>query len=223
MFRLLTLAPLLALLNLNDGGGGEGGGGSGGDGGDPNGGDPKGGEPAAGGKPDDKPKEPDPKAEEKTLTQAEVDAAIAKRLNAEKTKWEQEAKERADREKMDEAERLKAEKADADKKAADAVTDANARIIRSEAKVAAVTAGAKAAQAEYVVKLADLSDVTVDDDGNPDAKAIKKAVEKVLTDVPALKVDAKAAPSGGDLGGGGGEAKATTIADAVNAKYAAQT
>ncbi|HEY5523229.1 MAG TPA: hypothetical protein VIK21_08565, partial [Desulfuromonadaceae bacterium] len=39
----------------------------------------------------------------------------------------------------------------------------------------------------YVLKLADLSKVTVDANGDPDSKALEAAINKVLTDVPALK------------------------------------
>nr|DAP59444.1 MAG TPA: Major capsid protein [Caudoviricetes sp.] len=42
----------------------------------------------------------------------------------------------------------------------------------------------------YVVKLADLSDV-LDDSGAPDGGKIKAAVDKVLSDIPALKVARK--------------------------------
>lgn len=136
---------------------------------------------------------------------------------------EEAAKQAAERAKMDEAERLKAEKADAEKKAADAVAAANARVVNAEAKVQAVEAGADPKQLAYVLKLADLDGIEVGDDGQPDAKAIKAAIDKVLKDVPALK--AAAGNGGGGKSGGQFDQHADkdrpkTLEDAVKARLA---
>jgi len=50
----------------------------------------------------------------------------------------------------------------------------------------AASLGIDASAVPYVVKLADLSDV-LDDSGAPDSGKIKAAVDKVLSDIPALK------------------------------------
>lgn len=159
--------------------------------------------------------------------QTAIDQIIAKRVKdaSEKARKDaaDEAKQAADRAKMDETDRLKAEKADAETKAQQAAERANSRLITSEAKVTAVTAGGDPKQAAYIVRLADLDDIDVDEDGNPDSEAITKAITQVLTDVPALKAQpGKGGPSGGDLGGGDGPKRAGSIGDAVEKHYATQ-
>lgn len=54
----------------------------------------------------------------------------------------------------------------------------------------AASLGIDPAAVQYVVKLADLSDV-LDDNGAPDGGKIKAAVDKVLSDIPALKAAKK--------------------------------
>lgn len=159
----------------------------------------------------------------------EQQAEVGRRIAEERTKAaatakkaaEDEAKTAADRAKMDETDRLKAEKADADKTATDAVAKANTRVITAEAKVQAVEAGADPKQLAYVLRLADLADVKVDDDGEPDAKAIRKIIDKVLTDVPALKIAAgKGGRSGGTFDEHADKGKSRTLEDAVKARLA---
>lgn len=155
--------------------------------------------------------------------QAEMGRRIAeersKAAAAAKKAAEDEAKTAAERAKMDEAERLKAEKADAEKAASDAVVRANARVVTAEAKVQAVEAGADPKQLAYVLKLADLDDVSVDDAGEPDTKAIRKAIDKVLTEVPALKVTAAGkGKSGGEFNGHAEKGRSGNLEDAIAAR-----
>lgn len=146
---------------------------------------------------------------EKTFTQAELDKVVSDRLAREAKKLradiQAELKAEADKAAMTEAERLKAEKDAAAKSAADATTKANARVIRAEAKVLAVAAGVKPERIDYALRLADLSGVEVNDDGNPDSDAITKALNQVLTDVPELKGETpgKGGAEGFDGGKGG--------------------
>ena len=127
----------------------------------------------------------------KTFTQADLDKLAAKVRAEEKAK----AKAEADKAALSETERLKLEKEEADKKASDATSAANQRAIRSEAKLYALSAGVKAERIDTALRLADLTAVTVGDDGEPNAAAIKIAIDKVLADVPELK---------GEAGGKGG-------------------
>lgn len=157
--------------------------------------------------------------------QAELGRRIAeersKAAAAAKKAAEDEAKTAAERAKMEESDRLKAEKADAEKAAADAVAKANGRVITAEAKVQAVEAGADPKQLAYVLRLADLTDVKVGDDGEPDAKAIRKAIDKVLTDVPALKGATNGTgKSGGTFEGHAQQGKAANLEEAINARLA---
>jgi len=172
------------------------------------------------------------KTEKVTFTkeqQAEVDriASEARAAAAAKATKDAEAaaKQAAERAKMDEADRLKAEKADADKKATEATEKANTRAIRADAKVAAVAAGVGADVVTEFLAVVDLSDVKVDDDGEPDPKAIKKAIDATLAK-PTFKAafipttGKGAGSSGGDHNGGGDKGRAKTIEDAVAARLA---
>lgn len=160
----------------------------------------------------------------------EQEAAIGRRIAEERAKAaaaakkaaEDEAKQAAERAKMDEAERLKAEKADAEQKATDAVAAANARVISAEAKVQAVEAGADPKQLAYVLRLAGLDGIEVGEDGQPDEKAIRKAIDKVLTDVPALKVQAGngTGKSGGQFDRHADKDRPKTLEEAVTARLA---
>lgn len=112
------------------------------------------------------------------LTEEEANAAIAdyKKVKAEKAEASKnDAKAQADR-------------ADAAEKAAkDAIAKANAVMIKANAQIQASNLGVKSNKLDYVVKMADLTKITIDDSGNPDEAAIKAAVEQVLKDVPELK------------------------------------
>lgn len=156
--------------------------------------------------------------DDKTLTQAEVDAIVEKRLGRAKKAWEKEQAEAAEKAKMTEAERLKAEKAEAEQ-AAQARTDAaNARVIRAEAKAAALAAKVKPERAKAFLKILDLDDIEVDDDGEPDGDAIKAAVKATLELMPEFKGTATGAS--GSEHGGEPESKPTSLVGAVAKHYA---
>lgn len=143
----------------------------------------------------------------KTFTQEDLDRLIQQRLQRERKKWEQQLEEERKKAAMTEAERLKAEKEEAERRAQEAQASANQRLLQAEAKVVALELGVKADRIPYVLRLADLSDVEVGDDGNIDAKALRDAVEAVLRDLPELKAVAQPpGPSGGDFNGGGSAA-----------------
>lgn len=207
-------------------GGGEGGGGTGGEGGE--GGSGQGsGSGESGGEGGEGGNEPQLTPEQQAIVDAQVTkqvgAAMAKKLEAERKKWETEASEKAKRAQMDEAERLKAEKADAEKAANDAVAKANARLVLADAKVAAVTAGVKADRVDKFLRLVELDDINVDDDGTIDTKAIEKAVKATLDDLPEFKAtgSGRSGSSGGEFGGNNGGTKPANLEDAVTARLGA--
>lgn len=138
----------------------------------------------------------------KTFTQDDLDAILAKRLARERKQWEQQLEEERKKAAMTETEKLKAEKEDAERRAQEAQMAANQRLIHAEARVQAVTLGIKPERIAYALKLADLSGVEVDEQGNPDAAAIKAALEAVLNDLPELRGVAAPAKSGSEFQGG---------------------
>ena len=141
----------------------------------------------------------------KTFTQADVDALLEKRLARQEKKITTDLKAAQDKEKFGETERLKADRDEADKKVTDAISRANARILTAEAKSAAAAAGIKPERLDYAVKLADLGEIEVDDDGKVDTKAIAAAIKQVVTDLPELM--------GGTAGAGGSEFTKTSPGD----------
>jgi hypothetical protein len=175
---------------------GTGGGGAGGAGGD-NGGK-KDDDPNAGGKKGEEPKKVE-------MTQDELDKLISDRLKRAEKGWKEAAEAERKKADMTEAERLKAEKEAAEKVAKEAGSAAAQRVIRAEAKVVAIAAGVDPKKVDYVLRLADLSAVEVDDKtGEPDAKAIQTAINAVLKDLPELKGTGGAGKGGADFTGGGG-------------------
>lgn len=143
------------------------------------------------------------------FSQEDVDAIITKRLAREQKAWEAKLEEEKKKANMTEQEKLKAAAEEAEKKGKVAVDAANARIIAAEAKVQAAALGVKPEKVAYVLKLADLSGVAVDDNGNIDEKEVKKAVEKVTKDLPELLAGGTGGANlrgnpGGKAGQGGG-------------------
>lgn len=123
-------------------------------------------------------------ADDKTFTQAELDRILADRLERErkkfadydelKTKLSEFEQAEAERQKaaMTEQERLAAEKAEAERKAqeaedraAQALKSANERLIKAEFMLKARKANIREDALEDAFKLADISGVTVGDDG----------------------------------------------------------
>ncbi|MGW6008668.1 hypothetical protein [Streptomyces sp. NPDC055210] len=75
--------------------------------------------------------------------------------------------------------------------------DTNARLIRAEVKAAAAKRLADPADAP---KFIDLAKIKIGDDGDPDAKQIKKAIDDLLKEKPYLAANGQ---GWGDVGGGG--------------------
>jgi len=146
--------------------------------------------------------------DEPKLTQAEVNKLIERRLGRARKAWEKEQEEARKKEQMTTEERLKAEKEEAEKKALEREASANARTIKAEAKALAASLGVKPERINYAVRLADLSGIEVDDDGEPDTKAIKSALEQVTKDLPELKGAPGKIGDPSNPGGGSGGGKA---------------
>lgn len=141
----------------------------------------------------------------KTLTQEEFDRAITARLARERKAWEKTLEEEKAKAKMTEAEKLKAEKEEADKRAADVKTSADKRIINAESRIQAAAMGVSPERLSHVLKLTDLSAVEMGEDGEPDAKSIKAALEKVQKEVPELfSGEVRLNRGGNDFSGGSG-------------------
>jgi len=163
---------LLSSLRMQDGGAG--GSGTSGDGGDGGGG-------GAGGEPP------------KTFTQAELERIIGERLGKERAKYadyedlktkaarleEIEAANRSEQEKAVDKARREAEEAARKEERGKAA----ARIVKAEIRAAA---GGRLADPEDAVRLLDLSEFTVNDDGDVDGKAIKAAIDKLVESKPYL-------------------------------------
>lgn len=146
--------------------------------------------------------EPEPnKGAGRLFTQEELDAIIAKRLARERRQWEQQLEEERKKAAMTEAERLRAEKEEAERRAQAAIEAANQRAIRAEARVQAAALGVRPERLDYVLRLLDLSEIEVGEDGTPDAGAIKQAVEQLLRDLPELKGSTGSVGTGTNPGG----------------------
>jgi hypothetical protein len=127
--------------------------------------------------------------------QAKANADAAQRATeAEKRLQEIENESKSDRER--ELDKARHEAADEARK--DAITKANGRIVKSEIRVAAA---GKLADPEDAVRLLNVDDFAVTDDGDVDTAALGKAVERLLKDKPYLAVYADKRKHGdGDQG-----------------------
>ncbi|HBR34523.1 MAG TPA: hypothetical protein DD734_07810 [Firmicutes bacterium] len=117
-------------------------------------------------------------------------------------------KERREKEKTD-LEREKEAREKAEKERGKAIETANARIAKTEFKIAAQAAGVPADRLEAAVKLADLSELVPDEKtGEIPADVVKSVVEATLKANSFLK-ETKTPPNvgggGSNPGGGGGE------------------
>ena len=155
----------------------------------------------------------------KMFTQEDLEKKIAERLTRERKKYadyddlkkkaEEYEQAEAERKKaeMTAQERLEAERAEALRKAQEAeeaaqrsMSTANQRLIKSEFKLLAKEAGVRADALEDAFKLADVSGVTVDEDGNVDG--VKAVIEALIAGKPYLVEQAKKEPKtiGGPTG-----------------------
>lgn len=141
-------------------------------------------------------------------SQDDFDKAFARKLEKEREKLRKELATEAEAAKkkaaMDEATRLKTEMEERDHKANEREKAANQRAVRSEAKVQALDAGANPKRVTAVLDLARkaLSEVEVDDDGEPDVKAVRKAIEATLKEYPEFKSGASIGGAGSNPAGG---------------------
>ena len=145
---------------------------------------------------------------EKTFTQAEVNEMIEKRLARERKKYNQNngtAQQQSTEEgaaagtttvEVDVTE-------DARNQAAVIIAQANQRLIQAIAQSEATKLNINPNYIADAVRLADLSKVTVNDDGTVDAKSITTALEAVLERIPVLKATSET-PAGGFRVGGQG-------------------
>ncbi|MCL5291288.1 MAG: DUF4355 domain-containing protein [Actinobacteria bacterium] len=152
-----------------------------------------------------KPNDGDGNVGKTTLTQEQVDDVLKKRLARERKTWEAELEEEKKKAQMSEAEKAKAEKEAAEKKANDAIDKANQRLLEAEAKIQASALGVKVERLGFVLKLTDLSEIEVDEDGKIDSAVVKAAVEAVLTAVPELKGEQVAGTRGDNNPAGGNQ------------------
>ncbi len=100
--------------------------------------------------------------------------------------------------KTDKAARLEAEKNDLtalqrrveeyERKESEILRKANRRLVRVEAKEQAIALGVRVDRSDYAIRLADLSKVEVDENGQVDETAVREALEQILNDFPELKV-----------------------------------
>lgn len=152
--------------------------------------------------PQDPPSEP-PAPRKLEMTQEEFDARIADRLARERRKYAdyddiktklstfEQAEEERRKAAMTEKERLEAER-DAEKKRADDVDSgakakleaANQRLIKAEFRAQARELGVRADALDDAFKLADISSITVDDEGN--AAGVVDVVKALLVNKPFL-------------------------------------
>lgn len=155
-----------------------------------------------------------------TLTQKDLDDMIGKRLARERKAWADQLEEEKKKAAMTEAEKLKAEKEEAEKKAKAATDAANRRLVDAEAKVAAAAAGVKPEKLAYVLKLADLSQIEVGEDGTVDGKAVNAAIAAVLKDLPELTAGQRQVGGGTNPADGGGSNQPTDARKMSEAEFA---
>ncbi|MFD1135587.1 phage scaffolding protein [Paenibacillus urinalis] len=181
----------------------------------------------------DPPADPQPP---KTFTQDEVDRLITDRLSRERKKYGdyddlktkltefEQAEEERKKAEMSAHERLEAEKAEA-LKAADeakaerdqALTAANQRLIKAEFRALARELNVRKDAIDDALKLADLSAVTVDDEGN--AVGVEDVVKALIENKPFLVEQTKSKPD--PIGGAsGGEQKPEKTKDQLLAEMA---
>ncbi|HEY7429252.1 MAG TPA: hypothetical protein VH641_00810 [Streptosporangiaceae bacterium] len=139
----------------------------------------------------------------RTFTQAELDDMIERRLARERAKYadygDLQAK-AAEYDKHVEASRTEQEKAVAAARGegkAEAQAAANDRLLRAEIRAAAA---GKLADPGDAVRLLDLSQFTVGEDGEIDGNAIEAAIGQLVKDKPYLAADAKRFQGTGDGG-----------------------
>ncbi|TFV91397.1 DUF4355 domain-containing protein [Blastococcus sp. CT_GayMR16] len=146
---------------------------------------------------------------EAKFTQADLDRVLQTRLAEEQGKWQKKLDDAAALAGKSETDKLTIERDQAKAAATETTQKAAQRIAQTEAKVAAISAGANPERVTAIVRNADLDSAVKD--GEVDEAAIKAAVEKVLTEYPEWKATAGSSvtASGGEMNGGGNNGKPT--------------
>lgn len=167
--------------------------------------------------------------EQRAAVNAEVarqlGAAVRPKLDAERQKWEADLKALAEAENQTAEERARSEAEQARREADEVIAKANERLVAAVAREVALDAKANPARVDALLRLADLSDVTVGDDGQVDRKAAAAAVTKALDEYPEFRAGATAATngaSGGDFNGTSRQGQPKDLSEAIAAHYAAK-
>lgn len=146
----------------------------------------------------------------KLYTQAELDALIEGRLARERRK-QQPAAQTATPEGTDVGTAPAVVEVDvtedARQQASAIIAKANQRLIQAIAQSEATKLNINPDYIADAVRLADLSAVTVSEDGTVDTKSVTAALEAVLTRMPVLKAAAETPAGGFKVGGQGGNAQ----------------
>lgn len=202
----VTFLGQTRFIPLENGEGGGSGGSGGGNGTGGGAGDNSGGEGGAGAGEGKSGGEKGGQEGDKTFTQADVDAAIKDRLAREKKKTDgaigklqKQLDELSGKSDGKEGENSGGENNDAITKANALLASANLRILGATATTEAVKLGVDPKYVADAVRLADLSNIEVGEDGKVDEAAVSKALDAVLKRMPVLKGN-----SGGDGQQGGG-------------------
>lgn len=130
-------------------------------------------------------------AEQQTAINAEVarqlGSAVAPKVTAAKAQWDKDLQAMADAENQTAEEKANARAAAAEQAAQDRIAASNTRLIAADAKVAALAAGTNPARVDALLKVADLTAVTVAEDGTIDPATIRAAVDQALVEFPEFK------------------------------------
>lgn len=143
----------------------------------------------------------------KLYTQAEIDNLIEGRLARERKKYNQQQGQTQVTEEGTTPVATTVEvdvTEDARQQAAVIIAQANQRLIQAIAQSEATKLNINPDYVADAVRLADLSSVTVNDDGTVDTKSITAALEAVLTRMPVLKAATETPVGGFKVGGQGG-------------------
>lgn len=146
----------------------------------------------------------------KTFTQAEVDTLIEKRLARERKKWQNQAANQAANQSTDEGAAAPPQQVEVDvtedarQQANAIIAQANQRLIQAIAQSEATKLNINPDYIADAVRLADLSSVTVADDGTVDTQSVTAALEAVLKRMPVLKANTESPAGGFRVGGQGG-------------------
>lgn len=82
---------------------------------------------------------------------------------------------------------------------------------QAEAKLVAAEVGVNPSRINHFLKLADLNDVAVNDDGSVDSETIKTRLTALLNELPEFKGQAPVQRGGGDFGGSNNQAGKLTM------------